>query len=80
MNIVMHGSSRMNNQCLTENLTENDIFKIGEIYLNLLNGTFSVEDLVRGMIKTIDIMTTSHTKTTRSNDRLFLSLKLLQVQ
>ena len=66
----------MNNQCLTEN----DIFKIGEIYLNLLNGTFSVEDLVRGMIKTIDIMTTSHTKTTRSNDRLFLSLKLLQVQ
>ena len=66
----------MNNQCLTEN----DIFKIGEIYINLLNGTFSVEDLVRGMIKTRYIMTTSHTKRTRSNDRLFLSLKLLQVQ
>ena len=56
-------------------LTENDSFKIGEIYLNLLNRTFSVEDLTKGMIKTIDTMTamtttTSSTKTTRNNDKL----------
>jgi len=68
-------------------LTENDIFKIGEIYLNLLNRTFSVEDLARGMIKTIDtmmVMTTSYTKTTRSNDKLTeilskVKLNLLQL-
>jgi hypothetical protein len=54
-------------------LTENDSFKIGEIYLNLLNRTFSVEDLTKGMIKTIDmmtVMTTSYTKTPKSNDKL----------
>src|SRR5215211_1127050 len=52
-------------------LTENDILKMGEIYLNLLNRTFSLEDLTKGMIKTIDTMTTttSYTKTTRNNDK-----------
>ena len=53
--------------------TENDILKMGETYLNLLNRTFSVEDLTKGMIKTIDmmtVMTTSYTKTPKSNDKL----------
>jgi hypothetical protein len=42
-------------------LTQNDILKIGEIYLSLLNGTYSAEDLTKGMIKTIDMMTVSST-------------------
>lgn len=52
------------------------------MYLNLLNRTFSVEDLARGMIKTIDIMTvmiTSHTKTTRSNDKLTEALSKVKL-
>jgi len=55
-------------------LTENDILKMGEIYLNLLNRTFFLEDLTKGMIKTIDTMTvmttTGYTKTTKNNDKL----------
>jgi hypothetical protein len=55
--------------------TENDILKMGETYLNLLNRTFSLEDLAKEMIQTIDTMTAmtttaSSTKTTRNNDKL----------
>jgi hypothetical protein len=52
--------------------TENDILKMGEAYLNTLNRTFSLEDLAKGMIKTIDMVmtTTSSAKTTRNNDKL----------
>ena len=54
-------------------LTENDILKFAETYLNLLNRTYSAEDLAKGMIKAIDIMTTtttSHIMKTTSNDKL----------
>jgi hypothetical protein len=52
--------------------TENDILKMGEKYLNTLNRTFSLEDLAKGMIKTIEmmtVMTTNHIRTTRSVDK-----------
>lgn len=60
-------------------LTENDILKVGETYLNLLNRTFSLEDLAKGMIETIDTMTamtttTSSTKTTRNNGRSLFAI------
>jgi hypothetical protein len=54
-------------------LTENDILKVAETYLNLLNRSYSAEDLTKGMIKTIDTImtttTTSHSKAT-GNDKL----------
>jgi DNA-directed RNA polymerase alpha subunit len=56
-------------------LTENDILNLGQTYLNLLNTSYSAEDLAKGMIKTIDALmmmktpTSSHIKTT-SNDKV----------
>jgi hypothetical protein len=47
-------------------LTEDDILKAGEMYLNLLTKSYSVEDLAKGMTKTVDMMittTTGHMKT-----------------
>jgi hypothetical protein len=55
-------------------LTENDILNVGETYRNLLNKSYSAEDMAKGMIKTIDALmtmtpTTSHSKTI-SNDKV----------
>lgn len=63
---------------LLRGLTENQILKIAEIYLSLLNRTYSAEDLTEGMIKTIDTMmmtttTSGQIKTTR-NDKLIETL------
>lgn len=58
---------------LLRGLTENQILKVAEIYLSLLNRTYCAEDLTKGMIKTIDTMmmttTTGQINTTR-NDKL----------
>ena len=48
-------------------LTQNDILKMAKLYLSLLNGTYSAEDLTKGMIKTIDMMTASSTTTTTTS-------------
>lgn len=62
---------------LQRGLTENHILMVAEIYLSLLDRTYSAEDLAKGMIKTIDMMmmttTTGHnikTTTTTNNDKL----------
>jgi len=64
---------------LRRGLTENHILKIAEIYLSLLNGTYSAEDLAKGMIKTIDtmMMTTGHQIKT-SNDKLTETLNKMR--
>ena len=54
---------------LQRGLTETDILKFAEIYINLLNRTFSEQDLAKGMIMTIDVMTTSHTTRTTGDDK-----------
>jgi hypothetical protein len=59
---------------LLRGLTENQILKIAEVYLSLLNITYSAQDLTKGMIKTIYTMmtttTTGHHIKTTSNDKL----------
>lgn len=42
-------------------LNENDIVKFAEVFLNILNGSYSVQDIARGMLKTVEVITTSHT-------------------
>ena len=49
-------------------LTENDIVKFAEVFLNILNKSFSVQDMAYGMLKTVEAITTSHTGTT-SDDK-----------
>ena len=67
-------TGNMLTKLLQRGLTENDILNVGQTYLNLLSRTYSAEDMAKGMIKTIDAMTTmtpttSHLKTT-SNDKV----------
>jgi hypothetical protein len=45
-------------------LTESDILKFAEVFLNILNRSYPVQDIVRGMQKTVEVITTSHTGTT----------------
>ena len=49
---------------LQRGLTETDILKFAEIYIDLSNRTFSEQDLAKGMIMTIDVMKSNHTRTT----------------
>jgi hypothetical protein len=44
-------------------LTVDDILKMGQSYLILLNRTYSVEDLSKGMIKAIDMVTAPSSST-----------------
>jgi hypothetical protein len=53
---------------LQRGLTETDILKFAEIYINLLNRTFSEQDLAKGMIMTIDVMNSNHSRTTSDED------------
>lgn len=48
-------------------LTENDILKFAEVYLNLLNKSFPVQDIAHGMLKMVEVITTCHTETTNEN-------------
>jgi hypothetical protein len=54
-------------QLLIVGLTQNDILTMAKLYLSLLNGTYSAEDLTKGMIKTIDMMAASSTTTTTTS-------------
>ena len=45
-------------------LTENDILKFAEVYLNVLKRSYPVQDIARGMRMTVEAITTSHTGTT----------------
>ena len=36
-------------------LTENDIVKFAEVFLNILNKSFSVQDMAYGMLKTVEV-------------------------
>jgi hypothetical protein len=40
-------------------LTEKDILKSSEMFLSILNGSFPVQDLTRGMLKTTEVITDS---------------------
>ncbi|MGH9911498.1 MAG: hypothetical protein ACRD4W_03550 [Nitrososphaeraceae archaeon] len=51
-------------------LTENDILKFAEVYLNIMNRSYSTQDLARGMIKTLEVMTSSHTRTTGDDNAM----------
>jgi prefoldin subunit 5 len=46
-------------------LSEDDIVKAGKLYLDLLTGTYSVEDLAKGMADTVDMMIMSMHTTSR---------------
>jgi hypothetical protein len=77
--LLILGASPFTGNMLTKllqlGLTENDILNLGQTYLNLLNRSYSAEDLAKGMIKTIDALmmmktpTSSHIKTA-SNDKM----------
>ena len=49
-------------------LTENDIVAFAEVFLNILNKSFSMQDIARGMLKTVEAITTGYAGTT-SDDK-----------
>ena len=49
-------------------LTENDIVAFAEVFLNILNKSFSMQDIARGILKTVEDITTGYTGTT-SDDK-----------
>lgn len=54
-------------------LTETDILRLGQVYLELLNSKYSVKDLAIGIIKTLDMMISTRpnqSKTTHGEDKL----------
>ena len=58
-------------------LTENDIVKFSEVYLNILNKSLSVHDMAYSMLKTVEVITTRDTGTT-SDDKSMEILGILR--